>query len=145
MNFVDNNMPVMYKNSASGYPANQYPGDCGGTWEITKMTEQYIGQGIYPSSDTKYVPGGYTLFNNISGLYLSMKSSDYGHSVTISLSPKPTVVLIFKNTDGSYRIQNARNQIGSFSGVGNIGNPLNCAIKLIFHFKVSLVFECFLK
>lgn len=128
MNFNGGNVPVMYKNSINSYATNQYPGDCGGTWEITKMAEQYIGEGIYPSLDTKYIPGGYTLYNSVSGLYLSMKNSVYGHGVNISLSPDPAIVLIFKNIDGSYRIQNARNQIGSFQGVGNIGNPLNCAI-----------------
>lgn len=130
MNFVGQSMLTMYQNSASSYPINQYPGDCGGTWQITKMTEQYLGTGIYPSSDIKYVPGGYTLYNNISGLYLSLKTSQYGHNVTISLSSKPTVVSIFKNIDNSgsnsYRIQNAKNQIAFFSGVGNIGNPINC-------------------
>jgi hypothetical protein len=128
MNFIGNSMPVLYKNSPNSYPTNQYPGDCGGTWVIKKMTEQYIGNGIYPSSDMKYVPGGYTLYNNISGLYLSLASSQFGHNVTISLSSTPTVVNIFKNSDGSYRIQNAKNQIGSFSGIGNVGNPINCAI-----------------
>lgn len=126
MNFVDQTMPVMYQKS--NYPTDKYPGDCGGTWIVTKMAEKYIGQGVFPSSDLKYVPGGYTLFNTISGLYLSLRTSQFGNGIEVSLSSKPTVVSIFKNSDGSYRIQNAKNQIGSFSGIGNIGNPVNCAI-----------------
>jgi hypothetical protein len=128
MNFIDQTVPVIYKNLSANYPINQYPGDCGETWQLTKMTQQYIGNGIYPSSDLKYVPGGYTLYNNVSKTYMSLKNSQYGHGVTISLSLIPTVVSIFKNTDGSYRIQNAKNQIASFSGIGNIGNPINCVV-----------------
>jgi hypothetical protein len=122
MNFVGNSMPVLYTSIVPG------PGDCGGTWNLIKMTEQYIGNGIYPSSDLKYVPGGYTLYNNVSKKYLSLKNSDFGNDVTISLTDKPTVVAIFQNNDQSYRIENARNQIGSFTSVGNIGNPINCTV-----------------
>ena len=106
MNFTGNSLPVLYQNSA---PPGQYAGDCAGTWQITKMTEQYIGQGIYPSSDLEFVPGGYTLYNNITGLYLAMETYPYGHGVNISLTTEPSVVNIFSNSDGSYRIQNAKN------------------------------------
>jgi hypothetical protein len=57
-----------------------------------------------------------------------MRVMPYGHGVTLGLEDEPTVVAIFKNNDGTYRIQNAKNQIGSFTNLPNIGNPTNCLV-----------------
>lgn len=119
---------TLYLNSPSSYTAGQYPGECGPTWQVTKMGDEYIGEGIYPSADLKYVPGGHTIQNVNSGLYLTMSTSPFNSEITPSLSPTPSVVNIFANTDGTYRIQNAKNQIDSFNPVGNIGNPINCLV-----------------
>jgi hypothetical protein len=119
---VDDSKLILYTTSIPG------PGECGGTWEIKKMTEKYLGSGIYPSDDLKYIPGGYTIYNTVSKKYLTMKNSSFGSNVEIFLSTKPSVVGLFLNSDGSYRIQNAKNQISSFKNLANIGNPVHCAI-----------------
>lgn len=102
--------------------------DCGGTWLLTKIYDRYIGSGIYPSKDLKYTPGGYTIYNEYLKKYISANNSVYGSAIDVILTDVPHVVNIFKNTNGSYRIQNPRNQIGSFSMVENIGNPSACLV-----------------
>ncbi len=123
VNLIDSEIPTLYQ-------SNSEFGDCGGIWKITKIKERYIGKGIYPSADLKYTPGGYTLYNTITKKYLVMKNLDFVSDVKLTTVDKPSVVLIYKNVDGTYRIENARNQIASFSGngLGNIGNPIKCAV-----------------
>ena len=92
-------------------PAVGDAGSCGSTWKITNYSEWYSGSGIYPGTDTSYQPGGFTIQNQITGNYLSIHTNQFGPGLTLSLTQTPTVVAIYTNVDGSYRITNAKNPL----------------------------------
>ena len=121
-------LPLTKNSQLPGFYQNIGAGDCGGNWEITNMTEWYEGKLQYPGTDLTYAPGGFTVYNIITGKYLSMSQDPYVSGIDVSLTTTPTVVAIYQNTDGTYRIMNAKNQIGNFVQIGNIGNPEDCLV-----------------
>ena len=104
-------------------------GSCGATWEIKQLTQWYSGETTYPGDSINYEPGGYIVYNKVIGKYLSFKTNDYGSGINIKLTTEPSAVFINKNDDDdTYSIQNARNEVGSFFKLGNIGNPNKCLV-----------------